>query len=108
MRVLIDECVPKQLKRHIAGHEVLTVPEAGLSGYKNGQLLREASQSFDVLVTVDRSMRFQQHVIAETLGIVVLRARSNDISDLRPLVPELLRLIPVSHRGTVTQVGDAD
>jgi hypothetical protein len=60
LRVLLDECVPKQLKRYIQEHEVATVPEAGWAGYKNGRLLREASREYDLMVTTDRSMSFQR------------------------------------------------
>ena len=108
MRILLDECLPRQLKRHIHGHEVTTVPEAGLAGYKNGRLLREASTRYDVLVTVDRSMEFQQSFPAGTLAVVVLRARSNDITDLLPCAPELLQLLAHVSRGTVTTVRAAD
>jgi hypothetical protein len=47
MRLLLDECLPRQLKRELAGHDVVTVPEAGLAGLKNGALLRRASELFD-------------------------------------------------------------
>jgi predicted nuclease of predicted toxin-antitoxin system len=52
MRVLVDECVPRRLKRHLPGHEVRTVPEVGWAGKKNGELLRLAAREFDAFVTV--------------------------------------------------------
>ena len=56
MRLLLDECMPRRLKREFVGHEVSTVDEAGFKGLKNGQLLRIASEAFDVLITVDRKL----------------------------------------------------
>jgi hypothetical protein len=60
MRVLLDECVPRALRNDISGHEVRTVAEAGWAGVKNGELLRLAATAFDVLITVDRSLEYQQ------------------------------------------------
>ena len=64
MRVLIDECTPKALKRVLAdhGHECRTVQEAGWAGKKNGELLSVAENAFDVLVTVDTNLRYQQNL----------------------------------------------
>ena len=60
MRVLLDECVPRALRDDIRGHEVQTVAEAGWAGVKNGELLRLAAAAFDVLITVDRNLEYQQ------------------------------------------------
>jgi hypothetical protein len=88
--ILLDECVPRGLKRSLRGHDVRTVPEAGFAGLKNGQLLRRAAAHFDVLITTDKSIQFQQNLAAYPIGFVLLRAFSNDIRDLEPLVPSLL------------------
>lgn len=80
MRLLLDECLPKQLKREFAGYVVVTVPEAGLAGLKNGALLARASGTFDVFITVDSNLRFQQNLANLGLAILVLRAVSNDIT----------------------------
>ena len=72
MRLLLDECMPRRLKREFVGHEVSTVDEAGLKGLKNGQLLRIASGAFDVLITVDR------------------KPPSNRFEDLEPLIPGVI------------------
>jgi predicted nuclease of predicted toxin-antitoxin system len=63
MKVLLDECVTRHLKRDFTGHEALTVDEAGFKGLKNGQLLQAASGQYDVLVTVD------QNISAEPEGV---------------------------------------
>jgi len=58
MRVLLDECLPKRLKRELAGHEVQTVPEAGWAGRENGELLQLAAGKFDAFITIDRSLAY--------------------------------------------------
>ena len=91
MRILLDECVPRRLKRSFRGHQlVLTVPDAGFAGLKNGQLLRRVAGNFDLFITTDKSIQFQQNLAAWDLAFVLLRARSNDIADVEPLVVKLL------------------
>ena|ERR1043165_8808763 len=87
MRILLDECLPKKLKLELADHFVQTVPEAGWSGKQNGELLRLAEKDFDVLLTNDQNMEHQQHLKQFDLAYVVLVAMTNDIDDLRPLMP---------------------
>jgi len=68
---------------------VLTVTEAGLSGYTNGQLLRRISGDFDVFITVDKSIQHQQNLAVHDVALVLLRVRSNDIVDIEPVLPRL-------------------
>jgi hypothetical protein len=105
VRVLLDECVDRRLARDIAGHEVRTVPEAGWAGLKNGELLKRAQEQFDVFVTVDRNLPFQRDLSAFSIAVVVLRAQTNRVDDLRVLVPKLLTVIPTSKVGEVTLGG---
>lgn len=105
MKVLLDECVDWRLLRDIVGHEVKTARQMGWSTTKNGELLAVAAKEFEVFVTVDRNLSFQQQVPAFGIAVIVLRAKSNRLSDLRPLVPQLLACIPVAKAGTVTYVG---
>jgi hypothetical protein len=77
----------------------------GQPSRKNGELLALATKEFDVFVTVDRNLSFQQNLPAFTIAVIVLRAPSNRLGDLRPLVPELLASIPTAKRGSVTYVG---
>lgn len=104
MRILIDECVPRALKRHLQAHDVLTVAEAGFAGLKNGQLLRRAEGNFAAFITTDKSLQHQQNLSAWTMAFVLLRAFSNDIADLEPLIPELLRRLPEVAPGTLTVI----
>jgi predicted nuclease of predicted toxin-antitoxin system len=85
MKVLIDECAPKALKYSLSahGHESLTVQEAGWSGKQNGELLTLAETHFDVLITLDTNLRYQQNLAARRISIVVIRSRSNRLDDLR-------------------------
>ncbi|CAN5754435.1 hypothetical protein BH23GEM7_BH23GEM7_24340 [soil metagenome] len=73
MRVLLDDCVPQKRRRELPGHEVRTVVEAGWSGMKNGPLLRLAAEQFDVLLTVDTNVQYQQNLARFPIAVVVNR-----------------------------------
>jgi hypothetical protein len=105
MRVLLDECLPRRLKIHLAGYQVLTVPEAGWAGRKNGDLLRAASGLIDVFITVDGNMVYQQHLATLPFAVVVLSAHSNRLDDLLPLVPQLIATLTSVQVGQVVLVG---
>ncbi len=88
MRILLDECAPSRLRREFPGHEVLTVTQMGWSGRKNGDLLRlMASEQFEVLLTVDHGLRYQQNLQSAGVAVVVFMASGNRLADLLPLVP---------------------
>ena len=93
MRVLLDECVDRRLAPLIVGHTVSTVTGEGWSGMKNGELLRRAGTVFDVLVTVDKGIPAQVRRNRSPLPLVVLRATSNRLADLAPLIPQLLLML---------------
>jgi hypothetical protein len=101
MRVLLDECLPRALGQELVGHAVRTVGQAGWAGVKNGELLRRAVGEFDVFLTIDRRLSSQQRLPPD-LAVVTLRARSNRIEALRPLVPAILQVLeeigPGEHR----------
>jgi hypothetical protein len=105
LKVLVDECVDWRLSREIFGHEVKTARQMGWSTIKNGELLSLAAKQFDVFVTVDRNLSFQQNLPAFSIAVVVMRASSNRLADLQSLVPALLASIPIAKRGAVTYVG---
>ena len=71
----------------------------GWSGVKNGQLLALAEDAFDVFVTVDRNLSFQQDLARHSIAVIVLRARSNRLGDLRPLIPRLMEALPQAKPG---------
>ena len=91
MRVLLDENLPHDFRHHLAGHDAFTVAYMGWAGTKNGELLRLAADAgFEALLTMDNGVAYQQNPAGLPLAVVILRAPSNDISDLMPLVPALL------------------
>lgn len=105
MKVFVDECVDWRLSRDIVGHEVKTAHQMKWSTIKNGELLALAAREFDVFVTVDRNLSFQQNLPAFSIAVIVLRASSNRLADLKPLVPELLACISRAKKGVVEYVG---
>ena len=105
MRLLLDECIDRRLAQEIKGHEVVTVPQAGWAGIENGELLRLAQAQFDVFITVDRNLSFQQHLSQFSVAVIVLQAPTNRLKDLRPLVPKPERILANSPKGQVTWLG---
>lgn len=97
MRVLLDECVDVRLAASLATVDVRTVADQGWLGISNGQLLALAAAEFDVSVTVDRNLPFQQHFL--------LRAKTKRLGDLVLLVPDLVFAIPNAKKGVVTPIG---
>ena len=94
MRLLLDENMDRRLRRFFdTSFDVVTVTEQGWSGKKNGDLLRLAEQAFDVLVTMDQNLRYQQNLSAYDLAVVVILARSNRRQDIEPMMPEVNRLL---------------
>lgn len=104
MRLLLDECMPRRLKREFVGHDVKTVREAGFAGFKNGALLRAADASFDVLITVDRNIPYQQNLIGLNIAIMILITKSNRYDDLKPRVPQALQALTSVQPGSVVRV----
>lgn len=108
MRILLDECAPRPLKRELADYEIRTVVEMGWSGKKNGELLRLMSQEgFTILLTTDQNLRYQQNLQQDGVAVVVLVAPSNKLSDLLPLIPEARGVLNTIALGEVIEVGDS-
>ena len=105
MRVLIDECLPRRLAAALSGVDAVTVPEAGWAGQSNGALLDLAAREFDVLITMDRGMEFQQDLGGRDLCVVVLVAPSNRLDALAPLVPDILAALQAVRPGDVVRIG---
>jgi len=105
VRVLLDEQLPRLLARELRGHEVSTVHQKGWAGLKNGELLRCAThEGFEVFVTADGNLEFQQNLSQTRLRVILLVAPSNALEDLLPLVPGLLASIPKSRPGRMLRV----
>ena len=93
MRLLLDESVPVKFRRSLPNHEVQTVVELGWSGVKNGKLLALAATEFDMFVTVDKNLPYQQNLAALPIAVIVLDTLSNELASLLPLVPALERVL---------------
>jgi uncharacterized protein DUF5615 len=104
MRILLDESLPNELQSELIGHEVQIVNELGWSGLKNGDLLARGAGRFEVFLTADQNLRYQQNLSTLPLAVVVLVARSNRMEDLRPLIPRLLNCIAGIHPRTLVEL----
>ncbi|MEN8184364.1 MAG: DUF5615 family PIN-like protein [Myxococcota bacterium] len=104
MKILIDESLPRDLKKHFPGHSVATVPECGWASKSNGALLAVAAADFDAFLTADQNLEHQQNLANYDIGIIVLVARSNRIADLLPLIPRAIATILAIRPGVVVRV----
>jgi predicted nuclease of predicted toxin-antitoxin system len=107
MKILIDECLPDELKDSVTsmGHECQTVRRAGYGSKKNGELLMLAEGLWDVLLTSDRNIKYQQNMIGRSMSILILRAKSNRMKDLLPLMPACAEALLSIRAGRVVEVG---
>jgi predicted nuclease of predicted toxin-antitoxin system len=99
LKLLLDERVDRRLARDLAPHEVKTAVQMGWSGKKNGELLRLAEKEFEVFVTVDQNLTSQQNLPQFNIAVLVLRAPSSRLQELRALVPKILAALPTLARG---------
>ena len=105
MRLLLDESVPRRLRRALPVHTVKTAVEMGWGGVKNGALLAAAAAEFDAFITVDKNLPYQQNVAALPIAVVVLHAVSNELHALLPLVPRLEEALATLQPRTLVQIG---
>ena len=102
MKILLDECIPRKLKYSLPRHECQTVPEAGLAGKKNGSLLDLAEGAgFEIFVTMDKGLEYEQNLTGRNIAILILRARSNRLADLLPLAREILSAMKLARKGEI-------
>jgi len=105
MRVLLDENLNWRLKHALPGHEVESVPLLGWAGIQNGDLLRKAAENgFDVLMTMDSNMVYQQDLPIQSIAVIVLRASSNRLADTQPLMSKVVQALTNLRKGTLTLV----
>jgi hypothetical protein len=104
MKLLLDECTPNRLRLDSPGHEVQTVEQAGLQGLKNGALIRQASSRFEVLITVDQNLPFQQNITDNSIAIIILMGKSNRYYDLKMLAPKALHALRTIKAGDVVRI----
>jgi len=105
MRILLDENLNWRLRRDLPGHEVESVPLLGWSGIQNVALLRKAVEyGFDILMTMDGNMVYQQNLSGQSIAVVVLRARSNRLADTQPLMAKVVLALPNVRKGKLTVI----
>ena len=105
MKILLDECFPKDLHKSFSGHECQTAPSVGFAGKRNGELLALAERAgFQVLLTVDKRLPDQQNLRGRIIALLVVHARSNKLADLLPHVPACLQALKSIQPGQVMRV----
>jgi len=106
MKVLLDECIPRKLKRSLPGHECQTVPEAGFAGKTNGELISIAEESgFEVLLTVDKGLAYEPNMVGRKIAIIIVRAKSNRLADLLPHAEACVAQISRIQPGQIVRIG---
>ena len=104
LKILLDECIDRRLASELPEHDVTTVPKMGWAGLKNGRLLTEAQKPFDVFLTVDRNLSFQQHLPSFEIAVIVLSAPTNRRQDHIPLIPQVRSVLANLQPGLVVTV----
>jgi len=108
MRVLVDECVDWRIARDLARHDARTVKQLGWQELKDGSLLARATAEFDVFLTVDTKLPYQQNIAVLDIAVIVLRGRTTRLADLRELLDRLQEALNTARRGEVTVIGWLD
>lgn len=106
MKVLLDECLPKPLKRAFLDHSVSTVPEMGWAGKTNGELLKLAKDKFDVFVTVDQNLQYQQNLEESGIAIILVSIENNRSESFKPLLPKIQQSLQTISRGRLVRIKD--
>ena len=105
MKILLDECLPVDFRHSFSNHDVHSAQWAGLKSTKNGELLRAAEfAGYDVLLTVDQGIPYQQNATGRKLSIILLRSRTNQIEDLLPLVDRILKTLEIIEPGEAVAI----
>ena len=104
MRLLLDECLPRTLKTEFQGHRVQTVPEMGWAGKKNGELLRLAKKEFDVFITLDQNLQYQQNLSKTTMAVCLLAVKNNRYESVASLVAKVIAAISHIQPGQVVRI----
>lgn len=103
--MILDECLPRRLARHLVDHEVSSVVDAGFAGLGNGRLLGAIQEEFDAFVTIDSNLEYQQALSDRPIRVVVIRSFSNRLEDLMPLLPAIAEALEQAEEGQIVHVG---
>lgn len=108
IKILLDECLPKKLKYRVEESDpdfhAQTTPEMGWASLSNGNLLSVAETKFDVFITSDRNLSFQQSLQTSTIQVVLLKAKTNTYEDLLPLIGKLSLVIKAYEPGKFVEI----
>lgn len=108
MRILIDECIDERFRNYLPGHDCQTARYAGLAGLKNGELLTAAETArFDVFLTVDQGIEYQQNLTGRNIAIIIFRTKSNRLRNLLPHAPTCLAQLESIQPGQIVKIEDA-
>ncbi|HEU4711280.1 MAG TPA: DUF5615 family PIN-like protein [Pyrinomonadaceae bacterium] len=105
MNILIDECLDWRLCRALINHQCSSVHQSGWTGVTNGELLEKAQERFDVFLTGDRNLTFQQNVPQLRIAVIVLEAKSTRLRDTLPLMTQVLASLERIQAGQVVRIG---
>lgn len=106
MTLLLDECIPRKLRDSFPCYDCRCVTEQGWAGKKNGELLSlAASSGFQVFITLDRGLEYQQNLESRAIAVVLIRTKSNRLADLLRHIPDILRVLPTIQPGQLAKVG---
>ena len=104
MKLLLDECVPRRLKHDFVGYEISTIDEAGFKGLKNSKLISATNGIFEVLITVDKNIEYQQNKKDLPIAIIILSANSNRYESFSPLISEALKILEIIKSGEIIKI----
>lgn len=104
LKILLDECLPRKLKRELTDYDVKTVQEAGWASKRNGELLRLMTGVFDVFITVDGNMSYQQNFEGLPIRFIILVAYNNRIESLLPLMPRVREALLTIQAGQTVMI----
>jgi predicted nuclease of predicted toxin-antitoxin system len=106
MKILLDENIPHDLRHFLPGYEVFTVAYLCWSSIENGELLKKAGEEgFDVMITKDSGVKYEQHLARLPVAVVILKAKTNRLDDIRPLLPELMNVLANLQPKAIVQIG---
>ena len=105
MKIILDECLPKRMTQFFKGHDVWTVPQIGLNGYKDTELLEELDKrNIDIFMTIDGNIEYQQQFSNRSFGTIVIRAVSNRFLDLKQFENELQEVVKSIKSGIIIHI----
>lgn len=105
MKIIVDECLPQKFCKALVGHSAILVQKAGYSGFKDGKLLDTIEGEYEVFITIDGNLTYQQNLAGRQLNIIILVAPSNTFGDVSSLVPEILSVLARIKPGEIIKLG---